>query len=85
MTESIWVRAAGYSAVAVVAAASWAVAQTIVDSNRAKLPIAAYIDCLEKFATIEWPASPDRLDSVLSPNPSGSAVCKELSSRRKAD
>ena len=70
---------------AVVAVASWAVAQTAIDLNRAKLPIVAYIDCLEKSATIEWPEQPGRIDSVLSPNPSGSAVCKELSSRQKAD
>ena len=85
MNESIWIRAAAYSAVAIIAVASWAVAQSTVDRTRAKLPIIAYMDCLEKFATIEWPEQPGTLDSVLSPNPSGGDVCKELASRKTTD
>jgi len=85
MNESIWARSAAYSAVAIIAVASWAVAQSTVDRVRAELPIMAYIDCLEKFATIEWPAQSGGLDSVLSPNPSGGDVCKELASRQTAD
>ncbi len=85
MNESIWARAAAYSAVAIIAVASWAVAQSTVDRARAELPIIAYIDCLEKFATIKWPEQSGRLDSVLSPNPSGGEVCKELTNRQTAD
>ena len=85
MKDSIWARAAAYAAVAVIAVGSWAIAQTIVDEHKVKLPIVAYIDCLERFATIEWPEQPGRLDSALSPNPSGSEVCKELASRETVD
>ena len=85
MTESVWTRAAAYAAVAIVAVASWAVAQINVDQARATLPVVAYIDCLEQFATIEWPEQPGRLDGEPSPNPSASEVCKDLNSRQTAD
>lgn len=84
MNESIWARAAAYSAIAIIAFASWGTAQTIVDAKRAKLPIIAYIDCLQKFGTIEWQETPGRIDGP-SRKPSGSEVCKELSSRQKVD
>ncbi len=85
MERSNWERAVAYAAVAIVAVASWAVAQTTIDAHRAKLPIVAYIDCLNKFATIEWPEQPGRLEGSLSPNPSGSEVCKDLASRETYD
>jgi hypothetical protein len=80
MTDSHWTRAAAYSTVVAVAAIGYVLAQTTIDASRAKLPIIAYIDCLQKFETIIWPSSPDR-EGGLSITPSGSAVCKDLSDR----
>ncbi len=84
MTDSIWARAAAYSAIAIVAAASWAVAQTTVDTHRATLPLFAYIDCLQKFETSEWTEPSGGIDGP-STQPSGSAVCKDLASRETVD
>lgn len=84
MIESILVRSVAYSVVAIIAIGSWAIAQRNVDAHRAKLPIIAYIDCLQKFGSIEWPQPSGNLDGPPR-NPSGSEVCKNLSNRETVD
>ena len=80
MPDSYWKRAVAYDWVVAVAVIGYTLAHSTIDAGRARLTVMAYIDCLRKFETIDWPASTDG-ELGLSVRPSGSAVCKDLAQR----
>lgn len=77
MSDSYWKSAVAYAGDIAVAALGYTLAQTTIDAGRARLPITAYIDCLQKFEMMDWPASADGTLG-LNVRSSGSAVCKDL-------
>ncbi len=80
MSDSYWKSAVAYAGDIAVAALGYTLAQTSIDAGRARLPITAYIDCLQKFEMMDWPASTDGEFGLNVPL-SGSAVCKDLAQR----
>lgn len=69
-------RAAGYIAVSVatiLAASGYYMAQTGIDRDRSRLPILAYIDCLERASNIDW-----RKYGMGEDHPSASEICEKF-------
>lgn len=70
-----WRRGAMNGALIALAALSYYVAQTSINARAAKLPVLAYLDCLNKAAAIDWSKY------GVPTHPSGSEICGELTHR----